>query len=254
MTNRIIGIIPTRLNSSRFPGKLLVPIFGKSLLQRTYENALQATSLTDLIVATYDQQIYDHVKSFGGKVVMTDSNCVAGSDCIAAALERYPELRNFDVVVNIQGDEPCLDPACIDEVSQILIKDRSIKMSTLVTPLTSEEDARSSSIVKCVMDQQLNALYFTRAKIPSNKKQAFNPNTPYYRHIGLYAFCPDFLLEYKRMPTTPLQMEEDLEQLKVLEHGYRIRVAIVNHGSIGVDTPEDIKKVEQWLCKQNTFL
>lgn len=254
MTKKIIGIIPTRFNSTRLPGKLLIPIQGKTLLQRTYENARRAKSLEQLLIATYEDCIHEHANSFGAAVVRTHANCSNGTDCVAAALEQLPHLMDADVIVNIQGDVPFIDPESIDLAVQALLNDSHAKMSTIVTPLTTWEEAQSSSNVKCVMDKQQNALYFSRAMIPSNKKQAFSSKTPYYRHIGLYAFRPSFLLEYRQLPATSLQLEEDLEQLRVLEHGYRIKVAIVNQTSIEVDLPEDILKVEQWLCKQNTFL
>lgn len=254
MAHKIIGIIPTRYNSTRLPGKLLIPILGKTLLQRTYENALLAKSLNSLFIATYEDQIHDHAKSFGGYVVRTHPNCTNGTDCVAAALEQHPHLMEADVIVNIQGDEPCLDPECIDLAVKALLADPAASVSTLVTRITNREDAMSSSIVKCVMDSQHNALYFSRTLIPSNKQNGYQPNTPYYRHIGLYAFRPEFLLEYPKLPPTPLQLEEDLEQLKILEHGYRIKVATVDRVSIGVDLPEDIQKIEQWLCKQNIYL
>lgn len=254
MTHKIVGIIPTRFNSTRLPGKLLLPIAGKTLLQRTYENAKRAQSLRQLLIATYEDSIHDHANTFGACIVRTHPNCASGTDCVAAALEQYPHLMDADVIVNIQGDVPFIDPESIDLVAQALLNDPLAKISTIVTPLTCMKEAQSSSNVKCVMDNQQNALYFSRALIPSNKTNTFNPKTPYYRHIGLYAFRPSFLLEYRKLPATPLQLEEDLEQLRVLEHGYRIKVVIVDHASIEVDLPEDIIKAEQWLCKQNTFL
>lgn len=254
MTEQIIGIIPARYGSTRFPGKPLFPILGKTLLQRTYENAKRAASLSEIIVATDDQLIFDHVKSFNGLVVMTSPGCPTGTDRLAEVLHLHPQWKQAAVIVNIQGDEPCLDPQAIDIVSQALLDDPKGDMSTVVTPLISEEEALNPSIVKCVIDQKGNALYFSRALIPSNKRHRFNKQTSYFRHLGLYAYRPTFILEYQHLSPTPLQLEEDLEQLKVLEHGYRIKVAVVDHVSIGVDTPEDIHKIEQWLCKQNTFL
>ncbi len=254
MTEEIIGIIPARYGSTRFPGKPLFPILGKTLLQRTYENAKRAASLSEVIVATDDQRIFDHVKSFNGQVVMTSPDCPTGTDRLAEVLRLHPEWMQAAVIVNIQGDEPCLEPQAINLAADALLNDSNGHMSTVVTPLLSEEDAFNPSIVKCVMDQKGNALYFSRTLIPSNKRQCFEPQTSYFRHLGLYAYRPAFVLEYQQLSPTPLQLEEDLEQLKVLEHGYRIKVAVVDHVSIGVDTPEDIHKIEQWLCKQNTFL
>lgn len=254
MTKTIIGIIPTRFHSTRLPGKLLLPINGKTLLQRTYESASRAESLNRLFIATYEDCIHEHADSFGGCVIRTHSNCANGTDCVAAALEKHPEFMHADVIVNIQGDVPCIEPESINLAVQALLNDPLANMSTIVTPLTTLEEALNPSNVKCVMDRHQNALYFSRALIPSNKTHTFTSNGPYYKHIGLYAFRPSFLLEYRKLPSTPLQLEEDLEQLRVLENGYRIKVAVVNQASIEVDNPEDIYKVEQWLCKQNTFL
>lgn len=253
MAAKILGIIPARYASTRLPGKLLIPILGKTLLQRTFENARQTHILDDLIVATDDVRIFDHVTQFGAKAVMTSVNCPTATDRLAEVLHKHPEWLNAAAIVNIQGDEPCLEPSAIEAAVRLLIQDPQASMATLVAPLTNEEDARSSSVVKCVMDQQQNALYFSRASIPSNKQQRFNPQGPYYHHMGLYVYRPAFVLHYQTLSPTPLQLAEDLEQLKVLEHGYRIKVAITGKASIGVDVPEDLNKVEQWICKQNTF-
>lgn len=253
MAIKILGIIPARFASTRFPGKLLIPILGKTLLQRTFENANQAPILDKLLIATDDKRIFDHVEEFGGQAVMTSVSCPTGSDRIAEVLHQHPEWLNVEAVVNIQGDEPCVDPQAIEEAVKLLLEDPKASMATIVTRLRTEEEAYNPSIVKCVLDQQRNALYFSRSFIPSNKKQHFHPQGPYYRHIGLYVYRPAFLLRYQSLSPTPLQLEEDLEQLKVLEHGYRIKVAITDKASIGVDTPEDLNKIEQWICKQNTF-
>lgn len=253
MTVKILGIIPARFASTRLPGKLLIPILGKTLLQRTFENACQATILDKLLIATDDKRIFDHVKQFGGQAVMTSIDCPTGTDRLAEVLQKHPECLQADAVVNIQGDEPCVDPKAIEEAVRLLLQDPQASMATIITPLQNEEEALNPSIVKCVKDQQNNALYFSRSLIPSNKKQLFNPHGSYYRHIGLYVYRPAFLLRYQTLQPTPLQLEEDLEQLKVLEHGYRIKVAITDKASIGVDTHEDLNKIERWICTQNTF-
>jgi 3-deoxy-manno-octulosonate cytidylyltransferase (CMP-KDO synthetase) len=250
MAKKVIGIIPARYASTRFPGKPLIPIQGKSLLQRTYENARLAC-IDELVVATDDKRIYDHVKEFGGKVEMTSPDHRNGTERLAEVLQRHPEWMQASVILNIQGDEPCIAPQAINSIVEILIKDKTASMSTGVARLTTEEDVCNSSIVKCLIDLDQHALYFSRGLLPSNKKQQYNPSFPYYGHVGIYAFRPQFLLDYQKLPSSPYQIEEDLEQLKVLEHGYRIKVAILDQISIGVDTPEDIKQVEQWLCKQN---
>jgi 3-deoxy-manno-octulosonate cytidylyltransferase (CMP-KDO synthetase) len=253
MTVKILGIIPARFASTRFPGKPLVSILGKTLLQRTFENASQIKILDKLLIATDDERIFEHAKQFGGHPVMTSVSCPTGTDRLAEILQKHPEFLNAHAIVNIQGDEPCLDPKAIEEAIRLLLDDPQADMATLITPLENEEEALNPSIVKCVKDQKNNALYFSRSLIPSNKKHQFNPQGNYYRHLGLYVYRPSFLLRYQTLEPTPLQLEEDLEQLKVLEHGYRIKVAITEKASIGVDTPEDLNKIEEWICKQNTF-
>lgn len=254
MSLNIIGIIPARYGSTRLPAKLLIPILGKTVLQRTHENASRSRSLDKLIVATDDERIFKHVLEFGGHPVMTPMSCQSGSDRLAEVLKQEPTYLKAKVIVNIQGDAPCLDPSLIDQVAHLLIEDDQAAMSTAMALLSSKEETLNPSIVKCVVDRQSYALYFSRALIPSNKTLQFNPGLSYYRHIGLYAYRPDFLLTYSELSPTPLQLAEDLEQLKVLEHGYRIKVALTDHASPGVDTFEDINKVEQWICKQNIFL
>lgn len=253
MAVKILGIIPARFASTRLPGKLLLPILGKSLLQRTYENAIQAAILDKILIATDDPRLFDHVHQFGGHPIMTSPHCPSGTDRIAEVLQKHPEFLKAKAIVNIQGDEPCVDPKAIAQAVNLLINDPDASAATIITPLRDEEEALNPSIVKCVKDQQNNALFFSRNLIPSNKKHAFNPNFTYYRHIGLYVYRPSFLLKYQSLQPTPMQIEEDLEQLKILEHGYRIKVAVTESTSIGVDTPEDLKKIEQYLCKLNTF-
>lgn len=248
-----IGIIPARYASSRFPGKPLAMILGKTLLQRTYENALRCSSLKHIVVATDDERIFSHVKSFGGNVIMTSEDCENGTERLAEVCKLNPSLQS-DIVINIQGDEPCVDPETIDAVIAILRGDPKASMSTAAVLLKSREEALNPAIVKCTIDTGQNALYFSRSLIPANKKGSYCDNTSYYRHIGIYGYRSDFLLEYVRLPKTPLQISEDLEQLKALEHGHRIKVAFVSEASIGVDTPEDIHEIEKLLCKQNSFL
>lgn len=253
MSKKVLGIIPARYASTRLPGKPLLPILGKTLLQRTFENATRCQLLDELWVATDDERIFAHVEAFGGKVIMTAPHWINGTERIAEVLQRYPEWLEAAAIVNIQGDEPCIDPQAIDSAVLLLLQDPLASMATVVTPLTSEEEAHNRQIPKCVMDQQNNALYFSRSLIPSNKQGQFRSQTTYYQHIGLYVYRPQFLLEYQRLPTSHLQKEEDLEQLKALEYGYRIKVAVTDQGSIGVDHAEDLIKVEKWICKQNIF-
>lgn len=250
----VIAIIPARFGSTRFPGKPLFEIKGKSLIRHTYENTARCPFIDHQLVATDDIRIYDHVKSFGGNVVMTPENCPTGSDRLAHVLKNDPALHGSDIIVNVQGDEPCLDPAVVAKMVEALKNDPTASMATAVARLTNNEEAQSRSVVKCVLDLNGNVLYFSRALIPGGHHGAsLRSDIAYYRHIGVYAYRPDFLLTYASLPMTPLQIAEDLEQMKVLEHGYKIKAAVVASASAELNTPEDIKKVELELCKLNSF-
>ncbi len=247
--SRIIGMIPARYQSSRFPGKPLVVIAGKTLLQHTYENAKQSGCFDELVIATDDTRIFNHAQEFGARVVMTSVDHLTGTDRLTEALNKCPDLLDGSIVVNIQGDEPCVEAEIFSTLINALQNDPEGVMSTVVAPISDQTEIEDPSIVKCVFDQQGNALYFSRSVIPG----AFVGSTKTaFRHIGIYAFRRDFLLRYGNLPATPLQLSESLEQLKVLEHGYRIKVVVVAGESPGVNTPEDIAKVEPLLCKQNT--
>lgn len=254
MKAKVLGIIPARYQSSRFPAKMLAVIAGKTLLQHTFENASQFDGLDDLVVATDHQRIFDHVKSFGGKVVMTSPSCPTGTDRLAEVMKLHPDYQQYQVVVNIQGDDPCLPKDIVEAVIEKLLSNPGVAMSTAVCPLTNAEQAKDSSVVKCVIDRHGHALYFSRALIPASHNLDFNAKTTYYKHLGIYAYRTDFLLHYSELPATPLQLAEDLEQLKIMENGYRINVAIVQEQDIpGVNTPEDIAKVEPLLCQRNSY-
>lgn len=250
---KVVGIIPSRYASTRFPGKPLVEILGKSLIQRTYENALRCKALDFVIVATDDQRIFDHVKSFGGEVAMTSIDCPTGTDRLAEVVRTMPALADVEIVMNVQGDEPCINPAIIAAVVKALEEDPKASVATAIIPIRSAEEAHNPHVVKCVIDLHGYALYFSRTLIPAGKSLKFHPETITYKHLGLYCYRKDFLLHYADLSPTPLQQVEDLEQLKVLEHGYRIKTVTVGNESMDVNTPEDIKKVEQLLCKQNTY-
>jgi 3-deoxy-manno-octulosonate cytidylyltransferase (CMP-KDO synthetase) len=251
-TRPVIAILPARYASSRFPGKPLERILGKTLIQHSYENAKRCGILSQTIVATDDVRIYDHVQSFGGHVVMTADTCLNGTDRLADALRRHPICSDEDdaIIINIQGDEPCIDPLIIESVASLLLNDPESLMATAVTPLSSE-DAHNRSIVKCVLDQNRYTLYYSRALIPYGKSGLLHREVPYYRHLGIYGYRKEFLLKYSQLPPTPLQLAEDIEALKAIEYGYRIKAAVVDGISIGVDHPEDIKKIERYLCKEN---
>lgn len=252
---KTLGIIPARFGSTRFPGKPLIPILGKSLVQHTFENSKRFSELQELIIATDDLRIAEHAASFGANVAMTSPKCLTGTDRLAEVVRSNPKLSEYDLILNIQGDEPCLCPSIVSAVIRKLQEDPIADMATAVIPLQSEKEALNPSVVKCTFDLNGNALYFSRSLIPFSWKK-WEDSGPYYRHIGIYCFKREFLLKYAELPTTSLQLAEDLEQLKVLEHGFRIKVALLPPSSIsiGVDLPEDIKKVEQLLCKLNTSL
>ena len=245
-----VGIIPARFASTRLPGKPLIHILGKSLIQRTYENAKKFSSLSEIIIATDNQDIFDHAKSFGADVVMTDSNCLNGTERLAQVIEQRPSLKNVDYIFNIQGDEPFLDSKTVDEVLKTFKEDKEVKVCTAAVKFFSKELALNPSIVKCVVDNKGRALYFSRSQIPFDRDNIFESSKSYFlRHLGIYCYTPDFLLNYCKLSATPHQELENLEQLKILEHGYPIKVAILSEEieSIGVDTFEDIEKTERLL-------
>lgn len=251
-----LGIIPARYASTRFPGKPLALISGKSLLQHTYDNAAASPALAAVIIATDDERIAAHARSFGATVIMTDTSHPTGSDRLAEVIQKDSTYTHLPYVVNIQGDEPVLPSNAIAAVVSALHHAEDAAMATAITPITSWDDAIDPSIVKCVVNKKGSALYFSRSPIPGNKENSSlqKLSTPMYRHIGLYAFRRSSLLEYATLPPTPMQLAEDLEQLKALEWGMSIQTAVIPHGGIGVDTPKDITKVEKFLCKLSSSL
>lgn len=250
----IYAIIPARFGSVRFPGKPLAKIHGKSLIQHTYENATMTQAFDRVVVATDHELIFEEVQKFSGEVVYTSQNCPTGTDRIINALKLYPELNAADIIVNLQGDEPKISKDTLEKIIHLLKTDQEAVISTAAVRILHKEEALSPSCVKCVLNKKGDALYFSRSLIPGNKNSSYEEHFPYYRHLGVYAFRREFLYHYETLSPTPLQLFEDLEQLKVLEHGFKIKVAIVESDSIGVDTPDDLKKFERLLCKQNTYL
>jgi 3-deoxy-manno-octulosonate cytidylyltransferase (CMP-KDO synthetase) len=246
----IIGIIPARYESSRFPGKPLADIAGRPMVQHVYERACRAKQLDEVLVATDDRRIYDAVRAFGGEAVMTDSAHATGTDRLAEVARK---LDATTIVVNIQGDEPLLDPATVDAVIAPLLEDDTIPMSSVMVPMPDLTRAQDPNVVKVVTDQQGFALYFSRAPIPIVRDPRHD-HGPWRRHIGLYAYRRDFLLTFASLPPTPLEEVEKLEQLRALEHGYRIKMVEMDDAySIGVDTPDDLERVrsvvESFICR-----
>ncbi len=239
---KVIGVIPARYGSSRFPGKVLKEIVGKPMIQRVYEQSNKSQLLDQLFVAVDDERVFKRVEEFGGKAVMTRADHQSGTDRLAEALEKI----DADIVVNIQGDQPLFDSRMIDEAVQPMLDDTTIQMSTIKTKI-GEEDYEDPAVVKVVTDENDFALYFSRSLIPfSRDKLAVNV----YEHVGLYTYRKDFLLMISKLPQTYLEKTEMLEQIRVLENGYKIKVIETKCDSISgisVDTPEDFIKVEKLI-------
>ncbi len=254
----IIGIIPAHYGSTRLEGKVLADIAGKPMIQHVYERACQAETLQDLIVATDDQRIMAAVAGFGGQVVMTSAEHKSGTDRVAEVAQDLA----CDVVINIQGDEPLIEPAAIDAAVQPFIADSSLAMSTLSTPIRSLREHLDPSVVKVVVDADGFALYFSRAPLPffrldtdapwPDNKPRQHPESGLWplKHIGLYGYRRQTLLWLASLPQTPLEKTERLEQLRALENGCRIKVIQVDYSPIGVDTPEDLQRVRALLEEQ----
>ena len=238
---KVIAIIPARLNSTRFNKKMLQKILGKTLLQRTFENTAKCLSLNNIFIATDSKEIMDHCLDFNSNCLLTSKDCQNGTERILDALDKFSYLQENDIIVNMQGDHPCIQSTTINAIINSL-KNSDAPVSTAISQITKKE-AENPNIVKCVFDNNYNALYFSRSVIPYSEN-----NDIYYYHLGIYAYKVDFLLKYKNLKTSFLQNQENLEQLKILENGYKIKVAIVNEKELGVDTSEDITKIEEYLC------
>ncbi len=243
---RVIGVIPARWGSTRFPGKSLAPIAGKPLIQWVVERARQATRLDGLLVATDDERIRDAVSKMGVEAVLTRPDHPSGTDRIAEAVRG----RAADVVINIQGDEPLIDPGLIDELADVMAKGRDWDMATAAAPISGEEEVRNPSVVKVVWDAEGRALYFSRSPIPHLREKDAGPTGSgplYWRHIGIYAYRRTFLEELVGTPPCRLELAEKLEQLRALYLGCRMKVLQTKESGIGVDKPEDVAKVEAIL-------
>jgi 3-deoxy-manno-octulosonate cytidylyltransferase (CMP-KDO synthetase) len=242
---KILGIIPARFASTRFAGKPLAEISGKSMIRRVFEQA-QKSSLKHIVVATDDARIFEHVVAFGGKAVMTSPQHASGTDRCREALDL--QWENFDYVINIQGDEPFIAPAQIDLLSSLL--DGSVELATLMKSIDNEYDLFNPNVVKIITTAQGNAIYFSRAAIPfqrSHPPSEWHTHHSYFKHIGMYAYRSDTLHAISRLPISSLEKSESLEQLRWIENGFRIKVATTQQETIGVDTPEDLQKAETYL-------
>ncbi len=245
---KVLGVIPARYASTRFPGKPLVDIGGKSMIERVYAQVRKATLIDHVVVATDDIRIMEHVQGFGGNVVLTSQDHPSGTDRCFEALQQVGE--DFQYVINIQGDEPFIRPEQIDLLAALLDGDTFI--ATLVKELKDEESLFNPNIVKAVVSQQGQALYFSRSPIPHARNIAekdWLSKHKYFKHIGLYGYRADILEQLTKLPPSPLELVESLEQLRWLDNGYIIQTAETKSETIGIDTPEDLQRALDYLKK-----
>ncbi len=238
---KVAVVIPARWGSTRFPGKPLHQIAGKPLIQHVWERCLRAKGVEEVVIATDDMRIAEAAFEFGAEVSITSPKHQSGTDRVAEVAKR---LRGITHVVNVQGDEPLIDPRLVTKLAAALADDKRIEMITAANIFPVDEDVTNPNSVKVVLDRERNALYFSRSPIPFVRD---GPVLPFYRHQGIYGFSTAFLLQFVKWKPSSLERSEQLEQLRALENGARIRVIVTKHGSIGVDTPEDAATVERLL-------
>ncbi len=237
-------IIPARYGSSRLEGKPLIEVNGKPIIQWVYEKAQQAKLADIIIVATDDERIFNAVKAFGGNVEMTSVNHKCGSDRIREVVERHPEIS---YIVNLQGDEPLIKSESIDAVARNVQEDDKADISTLIRVLKDEREINNPNLVKCVIDNNGYALYFSRSKIPYERNTGI---TTFYGHLGIYGYKRKALIKMTSLPQTPLEKTESLEQLRALENGMKIKTSIVDFVPVGIDTKEDLEKFKQIISQK----
>ena len=235
---KVLCVIPARFASTRLPGKPLKDIAGKPMVVRVYERASQAGLVNETLVATDDERIKTAVEAAGGKAMLTRADHATGTDRLAEVAEAYPEV---DLIVNVQGDEPLIDPGLIDKLAGLFEGEPELAMATVKTEIEDEAEQKNPNNVKVVCDKAGYALYFSRSLMPYPRKGG----CPVYKHIGIYAYRRDFLLHYAKMEPTPLEQAESLEQLRALENGYRIKVVETKAKFVGVDTVEDLERVNE---------
>jgi len=237
----ILGIIPVRYHSSRFPGKALADVHGKTMIQRVYEQAMLAECLDRVVVATDHPKIFDHINEIGGKVCMTSEDHPSGTDRCREAMELEPD--GYDFVVNIQGDQPFIDQRQIDDLCKNLVPD--IQIATQARRIEMQELLIDPNCVKVIIDSQGKAIYFSRSPLPFQRAHSVDEwisSHQYYQHIGIYAYRSDILQKITQLAMSPLEQAEGLEQLRWLENGYSIKVLTTNYHAQGIDTPEDLEK------------
>jgi 3-deoxy-manno-octulosonate cytidylyltransferase (CMP-KDO synthetase) len=243
-TAKVVLVIPARFGSTRLPGKPLISLAGKPMIQRVYERAKLAQHASRVIVATDDERIVKAVQDFGGQARMTRLDHRTGTERVAEVAAH----EAGDVFVNVQGDEPLLDPAAVDTAIKALLDDPQVSVSTVATPIKVPGDIMDPNVCKVVLDFDENALYFSRAPVPWVRDTNSKIQVRHWKHLGLYVFRRDALLEYPTLPQGELERIEQLEQLRWLENGWKIRVAEVEHDAVSVDVPEDVARVEKLLA------
>lgn len=243
----VIGVIPARYSSTRFEGKVLADILGKPMIQHVYERAKQALTLDDVIIACDEEAVADACRKFKANVVMTSKAHPCGTDRISEVVNPL----DVKIIINIQGDEPLIHPSMIDSVARALLDNSNISMATLMKRIEDEKELHDPHVVKVVVDRNNFALYFSRAVIPHRAHNSEILSPAYYKHIGLYGYTKDFLFTYKNLPVSNLEKIEKLEQLRVLEEGFRIKVIETKFNTVGVDTHADLEKVRSILGKSD---
>ena len=241
---KILGIIPARYASTRFPGKPLVDIDGKTMIQRVYEQSAKTKGLAKVIVATDDERIAEEVSRFGGEFVMTGDKHQSGTDRCAEVAEKFPEYK---IVINIQGDEPYINPGQIELLSSCF-QDETTQLATLIKEIHTDEELFNVNIPKVVINSRQEALYFSRQTIPfirSYEKENWTKSHQFYKHIGIYGYRRDVLLAITKLQPSTLEMAESLEQLRWLENGFSIKTRVTHLETIAIDTPEDLKKISK---------
>jgi 3-deoxy-manno-octulosonate cytidylyltransferase (CMP-KDO synthetase) len=238
---KVLCVIPSRIGSTRTPRKPLLPIQGKPMIQWVYENASRCQALSKVIVATDSQEIAAVIQAINGEVMMTDPNLPTGSDRVAFVAESFPEM---DVIINLQGDEPFIRPKMLEQLISPYLAGEMPEMTTLAYKLDKEKNFHNPGAVKVITDLNGNAIYFSRSPIPFFRQDV---PAPVYNHMGLYAFRRDFLMIYKTLSQTPLEQTESLEQLRAIEHGYKIRVCLTEHKTLEVNTPEEYEQAQQFV-------
>ena len=244
---KFLGVIPSRYASTRLEGKPLKDICGYTMVEWVYKRALKS-KLDGVVVATDDERIVDQVKSFGGNVILTRKDHINGTSRIAEVCETYTD---YDVIVNIQGDEPLIEPDMINSIIDSFVEDNTIPMSTLKYKLTDMAEIENPNAVKVVTDKNDFAIYFSRSVIPYPRNLNMDN---YYKHVGIYGYKRDFVMEYAKMASTSLELSESLEQLRVLENGYKIKVLETPYKIIGVDTQEELERVREYITKNGLVI